>query len=91
MTPPVPASEADERHWWADPGHRREFWRHAEPVEVEPEERKEVMSVRLRPSHASRLRQLAKARGMGHVTLLRRVVEEWIEHAPTPARTRSAG
>ena len=53
--------------------------------------RKEVMSVRLRPSHAARLRQLAKARRMGHVTLLRRVVEEWIEQAPKPARGRSTG
>ena len=88
---PAFGSEIEEQRWWSDPKNRNAFWRHAEPIEIEPEERKEVMSVRLRPSHAARLRQLAKARRMGHVTLLRRVVEEWIEQAPKPARGRSTG
>ncbi len=84
--PPRFRSETEEVRWWDVQSNRREFWQQAEPVAFEPEERKDVVvSVRLRARHAARLRQLASARGMGHVTLLRRLVEEWIDHAPGKA------
>src|SRR2546428_4228531 len=80
---PAFRSEAEEVRWWDNPEHRIDFWRGADPVDVEPVERKAVVvSIRLRPRDADRLRKLAAARGMGHVTLLRRVVEQWIERAP---------
>jgi len=83
FAPPEFASDAEEARWWDHPENRADFWSHAEPVEVEPDERKDVVvSIRLRSRDATRLRKLAAARRMGHVTLLRRVVEQWIEHAP---------
>ena len=86
FAPPAFASEAEEARWWGSSENRADFWAHAEPVDIEPEERKDVVvSIRLRSRDATRLRKLAAARRMGHVTLLRRVVEQWIEHAPVTA------
>ncbi len=49
-------------------------------VEIRPA-RTEQIAIRLRKEDLAELRKLAEARGVGHTTLARRVIEAWLDRS----------
>ena len=76
---PVFASDREERSFW-DKHSVEEFGDELNDLDVQIRPtRTEQIALRLSKDDLAELRVLAKKRGVGHTTLARSVVEQWLE------------
>ncbi len=76
---PAPASDREERSFW-DMHSVEEFSDELRDLDVRIRPtRTEQIVLRLSKDDLAELRVLAKRRGVGHTTLARSVVEQWLE------------
>jgi hypothetical protein len=74
-------SDREEREFWSKHGVE-EFGGDLEDLDVQIRPtRTEQIALRLTKEDAAALRALAKRRGVGHTTLARSILEQWLERA----------
>lgn len=77
---PTFRTEQEERQFWQQHSFE-EFVDELEELEVRIQPtRTEQIAVRLRKEDVEALRAAAKEKGVGHTTLARSIVEQWIAH-----------
>ena len=82
---PVFRSDREERQFWARHSVEK-FAGELEELDVEIRPfRTEQIALRLRKDDLDALRRLARARGVGHTTLARSVLEQWLARKRRPA------
>ena len=78
-------NDQEERQFWARHSVE-EFARELEELDVEIRPaRTQQIALRLRKDDLDALRRLARAQGVGHTTLARGVLEQWLARRRQPA------